>query len=687
MAPRWLFSILIVNMAISFAAAGPPEPPSKPKCHIPCHDSCGVDIYCHWNHKIDPPTNSSLHWKRENGREEFVHTGASWSGTIGREHFSMNGELQVWVKAENKNGSAKSQVAVFNTGDIMKPSPPVISSSPQDPLEISWSSICDEPHLSLGKCHVQFRTQAETRWHEEEIGAQGSYDFDSLVEAGIVYEIQVRCSCATGLSSDWSAIHRICLETAPTGPINVWKDCGVPATNLDCAMTWKKLPLSQACGHILGYKVKLFSKHGTSVLMNISAAEPMDCLVCDGPHCHLNSSLKNISSAAISAYNAHGATLPAYITIPTTLGKVTSEHPIDVRMNTANLTVSWNLPSHLPDAKSFKEYVVQYKQAGSPLGKGFDWIRVNKSCTTFTFTGHFEKYRAYQVSLFAVRSNQESRLISSAIGYSCHGIPAKVRSFKVISIAATHATLFWEPAVLTEQNGQILYYQIGVHGQMAVHNVSASPQRENKTFELANLKPNQECQVWIKAVTEAGPGANVTTSFITKQPEHLVLQSKSHIFAPLLGLLVIMCCLFALYSLHQGSSKTCLCINENVPDPYNSTIFQMLQYQAKQANEALSWISVPISEAHPTMSTLEIVLTQPPVCEHKCLPEEHTNPAGCTRQRQYGKEQQYSKMVDSAEGKDLSRVDDAGSSSEEEEQDASGYEQHFMPTAAQIRDT
>lgn len=71
------------------------------------------------------------------------------------------------------------------------------------------------------------------------------------------------------------------------------------------------------------------------------------------------------------------------------IGEVGSERPIDVRMNMANLTVSWELPSQLPDATSVKEYVVQYKEAGSLLGKGFDWIRVNKSCTAVTFTGLF----------------------------------------------------------------------------------------------------------------------------------------------------------------------------------------------------------------------------------------------------------------------------------------------------------
>lgn len=52
------------------------------------------------------------------------------------------------------------------------------------------------------------------------------------------------------------------------------------------------------------------------------------------------------------------------------------EEVIHIKMNTENLSVSWDQPS---DSLSYKEYVVQYKQAAAALGEGFDWIRVNKS--------------------------------------------------------------------------------------------------------------------------------------------------------------------------------------------------------------------------------------------------------------------------------------------------------------------
>ncbi|XP_054615193.1 interleukin-6 receptor subunit beta-like isoform X2 [Dunckerocampus dactyliophorus] len=682
----WLLLILLVNMPNDVAAA---DPRFEPKCHIPCEDNnCWLPrIHCFWDQAFDPqvPANYSLHWKRVHSEEGHVKTGASLSGFIDRVHFSMNSELRVWVKAESQRGSAKSQEVVFNTGYIVKPAAPKITWSQQDPLELSWNSTCNEAHLSLGSCDVRFRTEANKMWLEEEIGAQVNYEFSDAVQPGVFYEFQVRCSCATGLMSDWSASHRIrSSERAPTGEMDVWKDCGVPATNIDCVITWKKLPIFQANGHILGYEVTLLSKHSTAVSVNISTAEPRGRLVCNEMQCYLNSSLTSVSSVNISAYNAQGATEPSYLAIPTP-DKERNEQAIDVRMNTENLSVSWDLHSQLPDINSFKEYVVQYKQAGRRLGQGFSWMRVNESRALVTFRGHFEKSTPYQVSLFKVTHNGQSQHVSSVIEYSHQGTPLKVPSFKVTSIAATHVTLFWESGPLTMQKGHILCYQIGVHGQK-LYNVTYSPRNTSHTFELLDLNPDQEYEVWIKAVTKAGPGPNVIARFKTKQQEHLHLQSHILTLLPLVCLLVMLGCLSIALSFHRGASKVCVCLNERVPDPYNSTIFKMMKYQM---TDPLAWICTPICEPHPTISFLEVVANQRPRCGKDSHPESQTTkPASTSGQRDQTHRcarEEYRKMVDSDEEKGTSGPGYMEDSSDEEEEGvASGYEKHFMPTSVEI---
>lgn len=75
----------------------------------------------------------------------------------------------------------------------------------------------------------------------------------------------------------------------------------------------QKLPVSQAHGDIRIYEVSLSYKSGTVVLLNVSTAEPRDLLVCDKTQCYLNSSLKDVSSAVVSAYNSCGATVPSHL--------------------------------------------------------------------------------------------------------------------------------------------------------------------------------------------------------------------------------------------------------------------------------------------------------------------------------------------------------------------------------------
>ncbi|KAM7386737.1 hypothetical protein PAMA_009387 [Pampus argenteus] len=518
---RWLLSILLVNLPHSPAAAGPPPLLSKPKCYIPCDESeCSVEIHCIWDGIPDPqiPTIYSLHWEPSRSRENNVTVGTNFRGSIRRAQYASHSELHVWVQATNQHGFVKSEEVVFNTPNIIKPSPPKNILSYQDLFEISWNFTCNELLLFVKQCDVRHRTEEDPDWIEDEAGVHGSYTFDSL-QPGIDYEFQVRCGCSKGMMSDWSEICKVRSETAPGGKLDLWRDCGMSPISVDCVLTWK--PRS----HILGYLVELSGSNG-NILVNLSIAEPGDLLVCDDMQCHLNSSLVDVLSASVLAYNAHGATEASYLTIPIQ-AKEKNEQPIHLKMNEENLTVSWDLLPQLSGNLPYNGYVVQYKQAESPLGQGFDWIKVKKVHTTVSFKGQFKKYTPYQVSLFTESHNGEWHHHSSVIGYSLQGTPSEVSLFKVDSISATCVTLLWEPVPLFNQKGMILYYQIGIDRQNVVYNVNVSRQHENQAFQMSHLSPDQDYVVWIRAVTAAGPGANATARFKTKHKENYGLASPS----------------------------------------------------------------------------------------------------------------------------------------------------------------
>ena len=79
-----------------------------------------------------------------------------------------------------------------------------------------------------------------------------------------------------------------------------------------CLYPIQTLPLSQACGAIVGYEVTLFYNNSTWTLLNLSHAD-----LCNEMQCRLTSSLKDVSSVSASALNSRGATAPSHLAVPT----------------------------------------------------------------------------------------------------------------------------------------------------------------------------------------------------------------------------------------------------------------------------------------------------------------------------------------------------------------------------------
>lgn len=120
-------------------------------------------------------------------------------------------------------------------------------------------------------------------------------------------------------------------------------DCGISAKASDCFLTWKvckpsqatgrqgeenkaiclstvtvlfllnqELPISQTCGVILGYELRI--SHGDNeVLLNLSTTFPNNQLKCDKMQCYFDSSIKTATSVSLSAYNVHGSNTPSYL--------------------------------------------------------------------------------------------------------------------------------------------------------------------------------------------------------------------------------------------------------------------------------------------------------------------------------------------------------------------------------------
>ncbi|XP_015240402.1 PREDICTED: interleukin-12 receptor subunit beta-2-like [Cyprinodon variegatus] len=678
--PWWLLVFALQHCC--FSNPGPPPPPSNLQCHRPCSGSHCLDIKCIWNPKphLDTSTTYSLHWKK-NAEDEKVNRSSS-DGLIRRAQFESHAELLVWVQAKNQFGSVESEPVVIHTQNIIKPSPPQFQFGSRDPLEIFWNNSCENLQQSVEDCEVAYNTEEDRNQiqYEEELTSSFAH-LDP--QPNTVYEFQVRCKCDSSLFSDWSETFSIkSAESAPVGEVDAWWDCG-PSS---CFLNWKNLSNSQARGYILSYEVTVLYNNGTIQLMNVSTDDPSSLYIFDGMNWRLTSPLKDVSSVNISAYNALGATKAS--PLPMLTPDKQADFPnIDLEMNSENLTVSWNPPPNFSD--QVKQYVVQYKDCG--LGE-FDWIKVNNHQTTGFFKGAFKNYTPYQVSLFVVSNLNEVRHLATARGYSSQRVPSVAPVFDRSEITGTEMTLFWKPVPSCNQSAMILYYQIGVSTQR-VYNVSVTPDHEGMTYKLSDLSPGEEYQVWIRAVSKAGPSPKVTRTFRINPHEGYRMMSVYLVTILVVLLAVIICLCGCLLSFFRGVNKMWpllpQCLNEKVPDPSNSKIFRQMRLKV---NEPLTWICVPLHEPSPKISVLEVVAIKSKVFEPDGIRKENGfSQMDCQddQKQDLGTEntdstdsgferKEYSKMVDSDEEKN------DGWSSSEEEQSTSGYEKHFMPSALEI---
>uniref|UniRef100_A0A3B4BF09 Fibronectin type-III domain-containing protein n=1 Tax=Periophthalmus magnuspinnatus TaxID=409849 RepID=A0A3B4BF09_9GOBI len=514
-----------------------------------------------------------------------------------RNYFTSHSELRVWIQTQDQDGTVfNSKTVSFNTMFI----------SSQHRSSFYGKSLCISP------------------FQQKEGGVSGSYTLNNP-EPCTNYSFQVRCACGTSMMSGWSKVHVIrSAERAPIGKLDIWRDCDMLRPSSNCVLTWKRLPMSQARGHILGYNLTLYYNNGTNSVLNMSAAESV-CMICNEVQCYHNSSLKDVKFVSFNAYNALGMTAPSHLAVQTPGIHIKA---IDLKMNRNNLSVSWNA-TWISD--NISEFVVQYKEAGSPLGKGLDWVRVN--------TRQFKNYTAYQVSVFTI-----SYTLSKEV------LPAKVPLFKVLTYGTTHVTLLWETVLMSVHN---------------VYNVSAYPQMENRTFTLTNLTEDHNYKVWIKAVNQAGSGPNTTVLFKTQDTENIGMKELNYTFSNIIFFVV--------------KNKTCpiAFLDKKIPDPHNMLCF-------------VSFIDNPATEQHPKMSIIEIVnisqraFTSKMADQMNCDIGDNIVEEGRQKTQCGSGKEEYSKMIDSDEDKNEEEEDNDTCSSSSGG-DHAGYEQHFMPTELDIK--
>ncbi|XP_060757636.1 interleukin 12 receptor, beta 2a, like isoform X2 [Neoarius graeffei] len=708
MMAAWQTRLLIVPLlTLHISWLLPHDPP--PICLIPFGDA--HDIHCHWTGSRNSliPTNFTLHWNEagEFGHSGNIDVGKSDSGIIPRANYSAYGStnIHIWVSAANAHGKTDSETLVTNTRSIFQPATPSITNHSHKPLEIFWNVLNTGGDAELWQCKVQYKRQCDPYWTKVE----GTYEVSCILENAVpftTYKFRVCCKHASderAVMSNWSAEYTA--ETpaaAPLGMLDVWSDCDSTSYESKCTLLWKDMPMQQARGNIDSYVVTMKLKNGS--VLNISGLVYMSAETCaqyrldmirkepsnlaslaqlSYPRCqeqdqscfhyyHLSVPVVMVKDIGLTATATGGKSSPALVALLSTC-LLQSPVKLKVRGKSEELNVAWTV--HSPFSDRVQEYVVQYKPTGLPHTPCLNWIKV-KNQTDVTLRGPLSNYTAYNVSLFAIVNNS-SCLLGSTIAYTVEGVPPEVTDFQAILTSQFSVNLTWTPIPLNQSQGHIVQYVVGFCNGVNVYNVSSS----QSSYQLYNLNPDQQYEVWISAKTTAGEGKRTTVSFTTTSPDNLTqivlgMIVVAFVIPLFIIILVVLCC--SRTKISERLSK--------IPDPTNSTSFK----QMSNPGRVNFWQSLP-PPSNPMENSLIIsqveVVPEPEVNQEPEVEQpEELREDGQSRGKElqgYGglernnsilrQQKEYSQMIDSSD-------EEANEDEEWNEQSfPSDYEKHFLP--------
>ncbi|XP_026772684.3 interleukin 12 receptor, beta 2a, like [Pangasianodon hypophthalmus] len=675
-----------------------------PTCLIPFNDE-DRNIHCRWTGSLNPliPTNFTLHWRNDDyGYNGSKDIGGRDSVIILRADYQAHDCIEMWVSATNTLEKINSETLKTNTHSIIQPPPPSIIRHTSEPLEIFWSVSDEIEHSEQWQCKVQYKKLCDQDWTEVE----DTYEVSFILEDAVpftTYKFRVRCRHASderAVMSTWSS--EFTAETpaaAPVGMLDVWSDCDSMSDESNCTILWKEMPKQQARGNINSYVVTMKLSNGSVLNINgsvytsaetcaqcgldIITKEPSNLvshaqqsyLTCRQEqscfhYCHLSVPVKEVKGIGVTANTAGGKSSPALVALPRT-GLLQPTVALEVRAKSQELNVSWSVL--LPFSDSVQEYVVQHKPVGLPYTPCLNWVKVHKNQTFVILRGQMSNYTAYNVSLYAIVSNR-SCLLTSAIAYTVEGVPPKVTDFQAIPTSPFSVNLTWTPIPLNKSQGHIMQYLVGFCKDVVVYNVSS----DKSSFQISNLNPDQQYEVWIRAKTSAGEGENATASFTTTSSANIIK------IVVVIVVLVFITPLVLIISIVWYLRAKVPEWFYKIPDPINSSSFKQMSNQF--------WHSWPVSSASMeyglTISQVEVVpepeVDHEPEVEQPEEHREHRESRGKELQGFGGLEQnnsvlrhqkEYSQMIDSS--------DEEGRQDEDEEWNEepfpSDYEKHFLP--------
>ncbi|XP_036894374.1 interleukin-31 receptor subunit alpha [Sturnira hondurensis] len=467
---------------------------------------------------------------------------------------------QIQVQARNADGTAESDVTVWDLDTIIKVEPPVISSVKPLPgvkrmLHIRWA----KPVSSALNYTLRFRANESDPWmevsFEREMDGDQAYNLTGL-QAFAVYAIALRC--AARKSKFWSGWSQekmgMTEEEAPLG-LDVWRILG-PAQGdglRPVTLLWKKARGAPALERTLGYLVRYFPENSTRLAETMNTTHEHQRL-----KLYLGSDTYRVS---VIPYNSIGEGPAATLRVPAIAEKpVPCIQAVQTHLTKDRLVVTWQ--SSAPDVDTWTvEWLPDLESAPlrwEPVSRARNWT-IQRGSLRLPFW-------CYNISVHPVLQDRVGEPYSAQV-YFEQDAPSAGPVTKVENIGVKTVTVTWKELPKSQRNGFISNYTIfcqAENGEGFSRTVDPSTLR----YGLGSLTRGTPYTLQVMASTRAGGTNGTRVNFKTLSISVLEVCLTTALVG---GGLLILTVLTVAYGLRRPNRLKRLCWPQ-VPNPARSSL-------------------------------------------------------------------------------------------------------------------
>ncbi|XP_061675847.1 granulocyte colony-stimulating factor receptor [Syngnathoides biaculeatus] len=586
---------------LEIRAGYPPPVPQRPSCQA--NLSIPERLTCQWEASLPDtnlPTKYTLHTHiRDYFRDDHLnHTYELQPGdrsfTIPRSGFAFFSEMEIYVKAVNPLGEARSEPLTLEPVSSAKFDPPKIMKLQAwglSCLRLRWDfqkhQVWMKDFVSL---QVRFKTAANNLWDERPILNEMTPKrpmYQRGLLHGMQYMAQIRVRYQQSPWSEWSSSQSaVTLETAPTGTLDTWMrvigDHMHKQRNM--LLFWKPSERFRANGRNVSYVVSLLK----------ASSERGKLCATAGNHCSFQVPRK-ARKVYLMALNAVGKSTPASVRI---YHPKDGEAIFDISTTTrdnGSILVQWeNIVS-----PTIVDYVVEWRPLFNNDLSFVHFEIAGRNLSSLVLAGIFEPYKPYGISVYP-RFKDGIGPPRTCNAYSLQKAPSMVPKITIKKTWQYHVELTWDEIPLEQRNGIIQSYRLFYWDETKTVQVATGDLEERKVV-LTGLNSLSVYDAVLMVSTYGGSSNGSMVQFDIKEMNPIssamiVVGTSVAVFSVII-FMVILC----------SSKHNRLKVHfwPDVPDPANSSIKSWTSQSTQDIRS--SWDSKepnPIYLSH--LSLLEI---------------------------------------------------------------------------------